>query len=60
MTTTDRFASYIPLTFAGATGWFCDEGPGQRLPQLNFSIEEARASGRIIYRTTSKLPTVQT
>ena len=28
MTTADRFASHMmPLTFAGATGWFCDEGP---------------------------------
>jgi hypothetical protein len=40
----NKFTNQLPLTFACATGWFCDEGPGQRLPQTNFSIEEARAS----------------
>jgi hypothetical protein len=27
MTAADGFASHMPLPFAGATGWFCDEGP---------------------------------
>ena len=40
----DGFASHMPLPFAGATGWFCDEGPAQRLPKLNFSSEEEIAS----------------
>jgi hypothetical protein len=31
-----------PVVFAGATGWFCDIEPGQRLPKLNFSIEASR------------------
>jgi hypothetical protein len=27
MAAADGFASHMPLPFAGATGWFCDEGP---------------------------------
>jgi hypothetical protein len=44
MTAVDGLASHMPLPFAGATGWFCDEGPAQRLPKLNFSREEEIAS----------------
>jgi hypothetical protein len=44
ITAVDGFASHMPLPFAGATGWFCDEGPAQRLPKLNFSSEEEIAS----------------
>jgi hypothetical protein len=44
MTAADGFASHMPLPFACATGWFCDEGPAQRLQKPNFSIEEEIAS----------------
>jgi hypothetical protein len=44
MTAADGFVSHMPLPFAGATGWFCDEGPARRLPKLNFSIQEEMAS----------------
>jgi hypothetical protein len=44
MTAADGFASHMPLPFAGATGWLCDEGSAQQLPTLNFTIEEEIAS----------------
>jgi hypothetical protein len=39
--TANEFTCQLRLSFACATDWFCEEGPGQRLPQINFSIEEA-------------------
>jgi hypothetical protein len=56
MTAADGFASHMPLPFAGATGWFCDEGQAQRLPKLNFSNEDEIASDQQFDHSPMRAP----